>query len=202
MATRPSGDNELETEARSIRIFPRDSHAVKAKETIEPMGKDEASDSTSISAPTQTQSNEPSISGNPGQSTQAEIAIDDAPFSVWTTTEKKLIIFTASLATFFSPVSGQIYFPALDAIATDLNVSYSLVNLSITTYMASLSSLPSLNPKRIDNNRQSARLCRVWLQHLLEDCQMTQEDDPLTCFVSSSTLPRISDWQCKTAIQH
>jgi hypothetical protein len=84
----------------------------------------QASDSNSTIARKQAESTEPSSSGNIGHSTQAEIAIDDTPLSVWTLTEKKLIIFTASLATFFSPISGQIYFPALDAIAADLNVSY------------------------------------------------------------------------------
>lgn len=39
------------------------------------------------------------------------------------------------MASFLSPLSGQIYFPALDAIAKDLKVSDSLVNLSITTFL-------------------------------------------------------------------
>lgn len=61
----------------------------------------------------------------------------DAPYSVWSHNEKKLILFTASFAAFFSPVSGHIYFPAINRIAEDLKVSNSLINLSITTYMVS-----------------------------------------------------------------
>lgn len=92
-------------------------------------------------ASTEVQTNESRTSETPDHNNQAEIAIDNVPFSVWTPTEKKLIIFSAGVAAFFSPVSGQIYFPALNSIEADLNVSYTLVNLSITTYMVSLFSL-------------------------------------------------------------
>ncbi|KAH8805217.1 MFS multidrug transporter-like protein [Xylogone sp. PMI_703] len=59
----------------------------------------------------------------------------DKPYSVFSHNEKKIIILCASLSQFFSPISGQIYFPSLDAIAADLHVSNSLVNLTITTYL-------------------------------------------------------------------
>lgn len=59
-------------------------------------------------------------------------------YSVFTKNEKKLIVLCAGFCSFFSPISGQIYFPSLDAIATDLRVSYTLVNLTITTYMVKL----------------------------------------------------------------
>lgn len=67
--------------------------------------------------------------GNP------EFKMDDKPYSVFTHNEKKMIILCAGLCAFFSPISGQIYFPSLDAIAADLHVSSSLVNLTITTYL-------------------------------------------------------------------
>lgn len=55
--------------------------------------------------------------------------------SVFTRNQKLFIIFMASWAGFFSPVSGQIYFPALNALSKDLNVSNSLINLTLTSYM-------------------------------------------------------------------
>jgi len=58
------------------------------------VSKNEVLGSNSNIAPKQTESIEPSSTGNTGYSTQAEIAIGDAPFSVWTPTEKELIIFT------------------------------------------------------------------------------------------------------------
>lgn len=65
-------------------------------------------------------------------------ATDDAVWSVWTPTQKKIIILAAGIASFFSPISAQIFFPALNTIAADLKVSNSLVNLTITTYMVGL----------------------------------------------------------------
>ena len=53
----------------------------------------------------------------------------------------KAIIFAASFASLLSPLSGQIYFPALNSVAGNLHVSDSLVNLSITTYLVSPFSL-------------------------------------------------------------
>ena len=63
--------------------------------------------------------------------------VDDKPYSVFTHNEKRIIVFCAGLSQFFSPISGQIYFPSLDAIAADLHVSSSLVNLTITSYLVS-----------------------------------------------------------------
>nr|POE62776.1 itaconate transport protein [Quercus suber] len=48
--------------------------------------------------------------------------VDDKPFSVFTHNEKRVIVICAGVCSFFSPISGQIYFPSLDAIATDLHV--------------------------------------------------------------------------------
>ena len=36
---------------------------------------------------------------------------------------------------FFSPLSANIYFPALNSLAADLKVSNELINLSLTSYM-------------------------------------------------------------------
>ncbi|KAJ9656137.1 hypothetical protein H2198_005193 [Neophaeococcomyces mojaviensis] len=57
------------------------------------------------------------------------------PFSVFSKNQKRFIVFMASWAGFFSPVSSNIYFPALNALAEDLNVSDTLINLTLTSYM-------------------------------------------------------------------
>lgn len=57
------------------------------------------------------------------------------PYSVFTPTQKRFIILTAALASSFSPLSANIYYPALNSIAKDLRVSPSQINLTITTYM-------------------------------------------------------------------
>lgn len=66
------------------------------------------------------------------------VPTNDRPYSVFTSREKLFIILLAGTCAFFSPVSGQIYFPVLNSIAESLHVSDSLVNLTVTTYMASL----------------------------------------------------------------
>ena len=49
--------------------------------------------------------------------------------------QKRFIVAMASLGAFFSPLSGNIYFPALNSMATSVQVSGSLINLTITSYM-------------------------------------------------------------------
>lgn len=59
----------------------------------------------------------------------------DVDYSVFTSSQRRYIVFMASWAGFFSPVSSQIYFPALNTLARDLRVSNSLINLTLTSYM-------------------------------------------------------------------
>ncbi|KAJ5725559.1 Kynureninase [Penicillium malachiteum] len=63
------------------------------------------------------------------------IEVGDVDYSVFTRSQKRFIVFMASWAGFFSPVSSQIYFPALNTLAKDLHVSNSLINLTLTSYM-------------------------------------------------------------------
>ncbi|KAK5119583.1 hypothetical protein LTR85_007412 [Meristemomyces frigidus] len=57
------------------------------------------------------------------------------PFSIFTTKQKRFIVFMVALAGFFSPLSANIYFPALNTLAVDFNVSSAIINLTLTTYM-------------------------------------------------------------------
>ncbi|KAI9689750.1 MAG: hypothetical protein M1822_009632 [Bathelium mastoideum] len=72
--------------------------------------------------------------------------MDDKPYSIFTHNEKRIIVVCAGACAFFSPISSQIYFPSLDTIATDLHVSSSLVNLTITTYLESAPIMQGLAP--------------------------------------------------------
>ncbi|KAK3066789.1 hypothetical protein LTR53_016714 [Teratosphaeriaceae sp. CCFEE 6253] len=64
---------------------------------------------------------------------QSIVATED--YSVFTTAQKRAIIVTASFAAWFSPMSGSIYYPALNQIAADLHVTSSKVNITVTTYL-------------------------------------------------------------------
>ena len=56
-------------------------------------------------------------------------------YSSFTTGEKRMIVLAAALCAFFSPLTGQIYFPALNVIAKEFNVTASQINLTVSTYM-------------------------------------------------------------------
>ncbi|KAF9895278.1 hypothetical protein FE257_000181 [Aspergillus nanangensis] len=62
-------------------------------------------------------------------------AHSEGAYSAFTRSQKRYIVFCASWAGFFSPVSSQIYYPALNTLAHDLHVSSSLINLTLTSYM-------------------------------------------------------------------
>lgn len=61
------------------------------------------------------------------------------PYSIFSPFLKRYIVFTASGATLFSSLSAQIYFPALNTLADEMGVSSSLINLTVTSYMVSIS---------------------------------------------------------------
>ncbi|KAI5919151.1 major facilitator superfamily transporter [Camillea tinctor] len=56
-------------------------------------------------------------------------------YSTFTTWQKRGIVLGAAAGAFFSPLSGQIYFPALNLLSQDLHVSSDQINLTVTTYM-------------------------------------------------------------------
>ncbi|KAM0389148.1 hypothetical protein ACHAQC_009026 [Fusarium culmorum] len=59
----------------------------------------------------------------------------DKPYSSFTIWQKRLIVLAAATTALLSPMTAQIYFPALPAIAKDLGVTTSQINLTVTTYM-------------------------------------------------------------------
>jgi hypothetical protein len=67
----------------------------------------------------------------------APTEIPNEVHSIFSPNNKKFIILTASTAAFFSPLSSNIYLPALNLLARDLHVSDSKINLTVTTYLVS-----------------------------------------------------------------
>ncbi|KAL7948787.1 major facilitator superfamily domain-containing protein [Trichoderma barbatum] len=57
------------------------------------------------------------------------------PYTVFTTWQKRMLALGAACTAFFSPISAQIYLPALTQLSDELNVSSTKINLTITTYM-------------------------------------------------------------------
>ncbi|CEJ80134.1 hypothetical protein VHEMI00339 [[Torrubiella] hemipterigena] len=61
--------------------------------------------------------------------------VSTAPYSSFNSWQKKLIVLASAITAFFSPLSAQIYLPALSPVAEDLGVDSTHINLTITTYM-------------------------------------------------------------------
>ena len=56
-------------------------------------------------------------------------------YSVFSDRQRKFIVMVVACAGFFSPLSANIYFPALNSLSRDLKVSSELINLTLTSYM-------------------------------------------------------------------
>lgn len=72
--------------------------------------------------------------GNAGENA----VVADTPYSVMPTGEKIFVIIAGSFAALISPLSSSVYLPALDSLARDMDVSVSLINLTLTTYLVCL----------------------------------------------------------------
>jgi len=77
---------------------------------------------------------DPQISPHELEATKTAESIAPA-WSVFTTKQKRWIVFLTAWAGFFSPLSASIYFPALIQLSRDLKVSSSSINLTLTSFM-------------------------------------------------------------------
>lgn len=80
----------------------------------------------------------------------ANAVVADAPYSVLPAGEKIFVIIAGSFAALISPLSSSVYLPALDSLAHDMDVSVSLINLTITTYLVRLED--SFRPGNVNTN--------------------------------------------------
>jgi hypothetical protein len=75
------------------------------------------------------------VPGMQEKTTGNEPAAEEEVYTIFTSGEITFIAIMASISTFYSPLTANIYFPALNTISTELGVSNTLVNLTVTTYM-------------------------------------------------------------------
>lgn len=59
----------------------------------------------------------------------------ETPYTVFTSTERWLITFIMGVAMFFSPMTANIYFPAMPALAEAMSSTVQDINLTITAYI-------------------------------------------------------------------
>ena len=93
---------------------------------------------SSISEAQSKKSNHPCLqdkSGTNDLEAAHETTTQPTAYSVFSHRTKQYIVFMTAWAGFFSPLSANIYFPALNVLARDLHVSNQQINLTVTTYM-------------------------------------------------------------------
>lgn len=75
-----------------------------------------------------------------------------APYTAFTKWQCRWINLAAAFAGMFSTLCSYIYFPALDTIASDLGVSVSLINLTVTSYLIFAGIAPAVMGDMADRN--------------------------------------------------
>lgn len=85
----------------------------------------------------------------------------EAPYTIFSAREKASIIVLVSFLAIISPLSGSIYLPALTSIADSLQLSISLVNLTVTTYLVSVMHRHTTARPRSYNPLDLSRHCAV-----------------------------------------
>ncbi|KAK2805346.1 hypothetical protein FQN50_006247 [Emmonsiellopsis sp. PD_5] len=76
--------------------------------------------------------------------TPVEADIEAPTYTLFTTRQKKWIIFIAASAGWFSTASSFIYFPAIPFLARDLGASVQEINLTVTSYLIASGIFPSI----------------------------------------------------------
>ncbi|KAI1455464.1 MFS general substrate transporter [Annulohypoxylon moriforme] len=72
------------------------------------------------------------------------------PYSAFSSTQKRWIVFIASLVGWFSTASSFIYFPAIPFLARDTGVSVENINLTVTSYLIASGIFPSITGDAAD----------------------------------------------------
>lgn len=67
-----------------------------------------------------------------------------SPYSVFGKWQKRAIVGLVALAAWFSTLSSFIYYPAISLVASDLKLSITKINISVTTYMAVSAVAPAI----------------------------------------------------------
>ncbi|OIW32638.1 MFS general substrate transporter [Coniochaeta ligniaria NRRL 30616] len=130
MSTTPS------TEMRPEAVQSATAEAGRERQSVDVTSQTQ-SEKTANSTETQSHHGELTTGEPPSEAKDSSPDQPDnpPPYSIYTLWEKRWIVLAASLSAFFSPLTAQIYLPALPTLSKDFNVSNSQINLTVTTYM-------------------------------------------------------------------
>ena len=95
-----------------------------------------------------------------------ETAAESVPYTVFTKGQRLWIALLASTAAMVSPLSSYIYYPALVAVADDMGVSVSLINLTITSYLIVAGIAPSIMGDLADQGGRRPVYMVMWTLYI------------------------------------
>lgn len=104
------------------------------------------------------------------ESAEQAIQPPEPPYSVYSHREKASMILLVSFAAIISPLSGAVYLPILPSLARDLDISTSLINLTVTTYLVRLQLPTNLIKVTNDTPTPGSTRCRTILHRQLIRC--------------------------------
>ena len=64
--------------------------------------------------------------------------VSGPPYTIFSPKTKMFIVLSVSVSGLISPFGAVTFYPALNVLAEQLNVTPSMINIALTTYMASL----------------------------------------------------------------
>lgn len=64
---------------------------------------------------------------------EEQVALE--PYSIFSQSQKAVIVAIVSSSAFFSPFSSNIYYPAIEVIKDDMKTTINMINITITMYM-------------------------------------------------------------------
>ncbi|OKL59781.1 hypothetical protein UA08_04741 [Talaromyces atroroseus] len=116
------------SQERNNKTIRQQSHGEKTMQIISP---DETNTEGNDNNGDQQQNN-PDTTQDLRESTTAT---SEKPYTSFSLPQKWFVVGMATAASFFSPLSGQIYYPVLPILAENYHLSQTLLNISVTTYM-------------------------------------------------------------------
>jgi multidrug resistance protein len=134
--TEASQEDSTQAEADSVQVSAGESRGLA---NINENGQNKESITATNTLPGENDAHEPSVEPAPEAPEATEEALgheeSQPPFSEFSKRQKLFIVIMVSLASFFSPLSGQIYYPVMPTLVKNYRLTPALINLTITTYM-------------------------------------------------------------------
>ncbi|KAI9706881.1 MAG: hypothetical protein M1820_004660 [Bogoriella megaspora] len=126
---------KIKVESAIVPADTHESHVPTIKPEIGPVSMKD-NDRSSSDPEFQTVGNNEPLDTTPSKDLEANTELPSAPLhTVFNRSQRISIVVMITLASFFSPLSGQIYYPAIPDIANEYHTTTGRINLTITTYM-------------------------------------------------------------------